>query len=368
MSKQAIYLNHAGTSWPKPPEVLDAVCDAMSGSPNNWGEHFEQAHRTIAEFFGIRDPAQLLLTPGCTSSLAVGIGDIDLGGRNRVLTSVWEHHAMHRPLLKLAKSGIAVEYIPSSGDSAFDLNAVEGQLRKGDVGLIAITASSNVTGDLLPFEELIKLAHRHDTQVILDAAQVVGWLDLDFVSLGADLIAFGGHKGLQGPWGIGGLYIADGARMNCSSASCELPLTDRTLRPGYCDLGSVDQVALAGLKAAIGWLSRIDRPAILKQAREQVGQMEAALKDVGARCLSVGQPSQRMPTVAFSIDPRPSGEVAASLKARGVIVGSGLQCAPLAHQTLGTASDGLVRISVGVGQKVGDIQAAIKTICAFSAT
>ena len=362
MAERQIYLNHAGTSWPKPQVVVDAVRDAMTGSPSQWGEHFEQSRHMIAEFFSIPDPEQLLLTPGCTSSLAVGIGDIDLGRRNRVLTSVWEHHAMHRPLLQLAQSGVTVEYVPPSDESPLDLNQLEDHLSEGDVGLIAITASSNVTGDLLPFEEVIELAHRHDAQVLLDAAQVVGWLDLDFLALGADLIAFGGHKGLQGPWGIGGLYVAAGARMNCSSATCELPPLDRKLRPGYCDVGSVDQVALAGLHAAIGWLKRIDRTVHMGPAREQIGQIEAALKDAGARCFSIYEPSRRMPTLAFSADDRPSAQIAASLKTLGIIVGSGLQCSPLAHQTVGTESEGLVRISVGMGQDALEIKEAIEAI------
>ncbi|MFT4561275.1 MAG: cysteine desulfurase/selenocysteine lyase [Gammaproteobacteria bacterium] len=367
MAEREIYLNHAGTSWPKPQVVADAVRDAMTRSPSRWGEHFEQARHTTAEFFGIRDPDQLLLTPGCTSSLAVAIGDIDLCGRRRVLTSVWEHHAMHRPLLKLAESGVTVEYVPPSDESPLDLNQVEHQLSKGDVGLIAITAAANVTGDLLPFEEVIKLAHRHDAQVLLDAAQLVGWLDLDFIALGADLIAFGGHKGLQGPWGIGGLYVAHSARMNCSSATCELPQTDRKLRPGYCDVGSVDQVALAGLHAAIAWLKRIDRSVDIGPAREQIGQMEAALMDAGARCFRIKEPSRRMPTLAFSVADRPSAEIAASLKTLGIVVGSGLQCSPLAHQTMGTENEGLVRISVGIGQNAREIQAAIAAICELAA-
>ncbi len=362
MSQQEIYLNHAGTSWPKPKIVVDTVRDAMTRSPSQWDEHFSQARHAIAEFFGILNPELLLLTPGCTSSIAVAIGDVDLGGRHRVLTSAWEHHAMHRPLLKLADAGVTVEYVPPSEESSLDLNHLEDQLSKGDVGLVAITASANVTGDLLPFEAVIELAHRHDAQVLLDAAQVVGWLDLDFAALGADLIAFGGHKGLQGPWGIGGLYVSDHARLNCSGASCELPQADRPLRPGYCDVGSVDQVALAGLHAAVGWLNRIDRSVHMDLAREQIGHMEVVLKDAGARCYGIERPSRRMPSLAFSVDDRPSAELAASLRTLGILVGSGLQCSPLAHQTLGTASDGLVRISVGMGQASHEIQAAIEAI------
>ena len=362
MLEQEIYLNHAGTSWPKPQVVVDAAQTATVRSPHLWDEHFYQAHHGIADFFGIRNPEQLLLTPGCTSSLAVALGDIDLGGRRRVLTSDWEHHAMHRPLLKLGESGVSIEYIPGTGESSLDLNQVEHQLAKGDVGLVAITASANVTGDLLPFEEVIKLAHQYDAQVLLDAAQVVGWFDLDLVALEADFVAFGGHKGLHGLWGIGGLYMSEGARTYRSATSYELSQTEQQSRPGYCDVGSVDQIALAGLHAAIVWLKDIDRRDRLKTAREHINQMEIALRLVGARCYAVQEYSRRMPSLAFSVDGRTSAEITATLKKQGIIVGSGLQCSPHAHQMLGTEGAGLVRISVGLEHNARNIDSAIDTI------
>lgn len=362
MQEPEIYLNHAGTSWPKPRPVVAAVEEAMSGSPSGWGERFEAAHRALAEFFGIGDPGQLLLTPGCTSSLATAIADIDLGERNRVLSSVWEHHAVHRPLLKLAQSGGCIEYTPASNESALDLNRLESQLKQGDVGLVAITMSANVTGDLLPYQAVVELAHQYNAQVLLDAAQLVGWIDLDFDTLGADLIAFGGHKGLHGPWGIGGLYIADSARMNSSPVNPESLASEWQARPGYCDVGSVDQVALAGLYAAVSWLKKIDRVARINAARQLIAELELALGEVGARCFSINDANARMPTVAFSVHGHHSEALAASLRTRGLIVGSGLQCAGLAHQTLGTASDGLVRASVGMAQAGAEIQMAITRI------
>ncbi|MEM7541173.1 MAG: aminotransferase class V-fold PLP-dependent enzyme [Pseudomonadota bacterium] len=359
MAEHDIYLNHAGTSWPKPQAVVDAVKAAMVRAPSEWGGDFNEAHHLIAAFFGIQNAEQLLLTPGCTSSLAVGLGDIDLGGRKRVLTSTWEHHALHRPLLKLKSADVAVAYVGASHDSPFDLNRLEDELSAQDVGLVAMTAAANVTGDLLPVEGAIELAHRHGAQVLIDAAQVVGWLDLNLVTLGADLVAFGGHKGLQGPWGIGGLYIGDSARMKCG---------DGKYRPGYCDVGSVDQVALAGLRAALGWLEENHRSRQLARGREQIRLIESALEDAGARCVRFREPTQRMPTIAFSVSGQSSTEFADSLKKSAITVGCGLQCAPLAHQTLGSETAGLVRISVGIEQSTSEIEAAIETLMALIAS
>ena len=156
--------------------------------------------------------------------------------------------------------------------------------------------------------------------------------------------------------GIGGLYIAEHARTNVSGGNRD------QWRPGYCDVGSVDQVALAGLHAAVNWLENMERSQQLGSARQQIAHIETALREMGARCFAISAPQQRMPSAAFSLNGRPSSELAATLKARGILVGSGLQCAPLAHQTLGTDAAGLIRISVGMRQSLDDIEAAIEII------
>ncbi len=378
MTNRDLYLNHAGTSWPKPDVVSAAIEEAMSAPPTRWAQQFEQAHQAIADYFGVRDAEQILLTPGCTSALAVGIGDVFVASGKRLLTSRWEHHALHRPLLKLASTGAPLEYIPHrSGDAtgesesamavgaAIDLDWLGATLSNQNVGLVAITAACNVTGELLPFEAVIRMAHDNGAMVLIDAAQVVGWLDLDLPGLGADMVAFGGHKGLQSPWGIGGLYLSERAQMECVSAACSLPSGDHSKtpsppRPGYCDVGSVDQIALAGLHAAVKQLQQQDAGSQLSRARGQIQRIQSLLHSKGN--VQVAGPievERRMPTLAFRVTDVPSGQVSADFRRHGMMVGSGIQCAPLAHQTLGTESSGLVRISVGLGQPDDETDEAI---------
>ena len=372
MTKGELYLNHAGTSWPKPRVVSEAVREAMNASPARWPRAFDEAHQAIAEFFGVSRREQILLTPGCTSALTVGIGDALIASGQRVLTSQWEHHALHRPLLKLASTGVRVEYIPPGRSkltdgpvSPLDLDWLEQELARRDVGLVAITAACNVTGELLPYEEVIRIAHRYGSMVLVDAAQIVGWLKLDLPRLGADMVAFGGHKGLQAPWGIGGLYLSDRAEMECTSARCELPVAGKSdgkgaPRPGYCDVGSVDQFALAGLHAAIGMLGRQNIETHLANARGQIRRIRASLTRIdGLRIFGPAEPNQGMPTLALVVSEFSSSELASRLKQHGLIVGSGIHCAPLAHQTLGTQASGLVRLSVGIGQPDDEIDDAI---------
>ena len=379
MDQQTIYLNHAGTSWPKPAAVSKAVAEAMSTCPSQWGRRFYEAHQDIADFFGVTDSAHLLLTPGCTSSLAVAISDANVAPGQRVLTSQWEHHALHRPMLKLANAGVRVDYIPAkindgadTPNTMLDLDWLEGELAKGDVAMVAITAACNVTGELLAYDEVIRLARKHDAMVLIDAAQIVGWLPLDLDSLGADMVAFGGHKGLQAPWGIGGLYVADRARMQCISAVCELPGTAvngkiKSPRPDYCDVGSVDQFALAGLQAAIKMLNNQDLAANLAVARNQVKNLKSALSEINnIKFFGASDIGNSMPTLACLIGDKSSSEIAGQLKKEGVIVGSGLQCAPLAHEQLGSQDTGLIRLSVGIGQPDEQINEAIQRILRYA--
>jgi selenocysteine lyase/cysteine desulfurase len=375
MATRDLYLNHAGTSWPKPRVVSEAVRAAMTASPAEWPQRFDEAHEAVADFFGVSQREQILLTPGCTSALAVGLGDVSIADGKRVLTSRWEHHALHRPLLKLASTGVRLEYIPPAMSeparghvAPIDLDWFERALSRNDVALVAITAACNVTGELLPYEDVIRISHQYGAMVLIDAAQIVGWVRLDLPRLGADLVAFGGHKGLQAPWGIGGLYLSDRIQMKCTSATCELPIAGEgagkpSLRPGYCDVGSVDQFALAGLHAAIKMLRQQNMPTRLSNARKQIQRIREMIDQVDR--LSVfgpTEPDQGMPSLAIAVSGVTSNEVASQWKRHGIVVGSGIHCAPVAHETLGTQDSGLVRLSVGLGQPNEEIDEAIERL------
>ena len=361
-----IYLNQAGTTWPKPACVLEACQQAMQASCTDWSCQFDAAHTALANFVGA-DKDRLLLTPGCTSSLAVAIQDFTLKPGDRIVTSCFEHHAMHRPLLKWVEQGVELDVIPPSIDTPFRFDRFEQSLAAGNVKLVAVTAASNVTGDLLPIEKIAKLAHAHGALVLLDAAQWVGWTDnLCFSDSAFDIVAFGGHKGLHAPWGIGGLYVARDVSLNTPQATCTIGTDQQACAsmPGYCDAGSVDRIALAGLRAAIEWLQKF--PDRLESCRNFVARLRAALADKpGVVFLGSDQPEYRLPTLAFNVANHPSDDIARQLSALGLHVASGLQCAPLTHQILGTEDQGTVRISVGPTNTEHEIERAIEILGAW---
>lgn len=367
---RGVYLNHAGTSWPKPDVVLRAADATWRSDPLDWSAQFVRDHRTVAAFFGVEDPAQLLLTPSCTSAINVAVHDHFWNPGDRVLISAWEHHALHRPAAKLAEYGVDVEVLPHTEADPVILESLEHELKQGRVKLVAITAACNVTGDLLPIHDVIRLAHEYESRVLIDAAQVAGWLDLNLAELGADLVTFAGHKGPLAPWGIGGLYLRPGLQMNSPAAICEIKYDSQTGKtqpppslPGYCDVGSVNRPALAGLAAGVQWLGETGRQDRLTDARRLTQLFYDACQDMDrVNVYGSSDRSERMPTVAFNFEGVSSTDVAKQFLHRDVIVSGGLQCAPLAHKSLGTNPDGAVRLSVGPSTSEQDIQTAIAAL------
>lgn len=364
ISQTSTYLNHAGTSWPKPEPVLHAVAAAIQTPPEDWPNLFARSQRTVSEFFH-GDPSRLLLTPSCTTALSLAVMDHQWQAGDRVLTSHFEHHALHRQLTKLQERGVEVKTLPWCADELIDLEVLEAELKSADVRLLAMTAACNVTGRLLPVEEAIQLAHQFGTLVLIDGAQVAGWWDLNVAALGADLFTFAGHKGPQAPWGIGGLYLAPHVSMNCPAATCDLApnSTEKSCAPipGYCDAGSVNLSALAGLAAGCAWLSEPSQRNRLDEARRLTEDLTNGIRRLpGVSVIDDVDIQKKMPTVAVTMPDTSSGELAERLRQQAVVVSGGLQCAPQAHMALGTNRTGVIRFSFGPRSQQADVAQALE--------
>lgn len=349
-----IHLNNAGTSWPKPPGVLEAAARTLAEPPD--AGLLETAAREISAFLGIADPSRLLFTPGCTAALDLAIRDLPWREGDRALMSGWEHHALARPLHQVRRQrGVGVAVLPGR---PVDLEAAERELRKGAVRLVACTMACNVTGERLPVKELADLAHRHGALMLVDAAQAVGVLPVDVAALGADLLAFAGHKGPLGPQGVGALYAAPGVRIEGPAAACEpggeaCALTSSF--PGYCDAGSANLAAIAGLLEGIRWIR--DRGVDSLPTRSLAARFREGL---GGRLRVHGR------TATGAVSLTAGGTTPAALESRlaerGITARAGHHCAPLAHQSLGTLDGGTLRVSFGPFNTEADVEAALAAL------
>ena len=362
---QTIYLNHAGTSWPKPPPVVAATGSTFHAEPARWPELFAAAHETAADFFHV-EPSRLLLTPSCTAALQLAVQDHSWRPGDRVLTSHFEHHALQRSLVKLEDLGVVVTALPYSDEEPIPLDALEAELKRGSVRLLALTAACNVTGRLLPISEATALAHRFGALALIDGAQIAGWWDLDVAALEADLFTFAGHKGPQAPWGVGGLYVRPELPMKCPAAVCdiaELQARPAAVMPGYCDAGSANLAAVAGLAAACQWLATPAQQGRLQTARDLAASFTESVRQMPRVTVHHDTPMEtKVPTVAISVAGATSTDLADQLRVQGLIASAGFQCAPQAHRALGTTESGALRFSFGPSNQTGDVHRAVEML------
>ncbi len=342
---------------------------ALAAPPSAHAALFTAAHAAIARSFDLPAPERLLLTSSCTQALGVVLGDLPWQAGDVVVTSSLEHHALLRPVQKLVhERGVVAVHAPYRRGEPIALDVVEATLRAGRVRLVAVTGASNITGERLPIAELAALAHRHGALLLLDAAQLAGVVPFTVAGLGVDILVFAGHKGMNGPLGIGGLWAAPAVAFACPTAACELgdrPGAGWSPYPGFCDVGSVNLPGACGLAAALDWLAAL--PATQRELPlSMAAQLRAALRERPfAQVLGGDGPH----TATLSLDlPAPAlARAQQHFEQRGIVVRVGQHCAPQALASLGKPA-GCLRISFGPSNAPADLDAVLAALDALAAT
>lgn len=362
-----IYLNNAGTSYPKPPAVLQAIAETLTAPPGNYPEIYAKALRVIERRLGVQS-GRLLLTSSCTQALDVAISQLPWQSGDVLLTSHVEHQAVIRPVRNLVRyRGVKHLRVPYQPGHPLDLPSILRILRQGKTKLLVLSTASNVTGEILPIAEVAEMAHAHGALVFADAAQTFGLLEDTVASLGADLLTFAGHKGPLGPQGIGGLWV-DGAvqfspaENSEAGATCDIggKAQGAFALPGYCDVGGVNMSGIAGLAA--GLLARgEERNANNQRARILAENLARAARSIpGVHVYGHGF-GPCTATVSLCHDGLPVQRAEAYLAARGIRVRAGAHCAPDALTAIG-AEEGTIRISFGPGNSNDDLDAVLRVL------
>ncbi|MEM7551811.1 MAG: aminotransferase class V-fold PLP-dependent enzyme [Bacteroidota bacterium] len=360
-----IYLNNAGTSWPKPKEVHTAISEFGKLDPGEWHNVFEKGLETVTAFFDINSKDRFLFTSSCTSSLAIALSDFPWNKGDRILISSMEHHALSRWYHKLIREqGLEGTVIPRAKNGPFDLDLFEKELKKG-IRLVAVTMASNVTGEFLPYEEILRMSHQYGAKCLLDGAQVAGLYPIDINKLNPDFFVFAGHKGTLGPQGIGGLYISDSVSMVCPSAICHITSRIKSaIMPSYCDTGSANMAAIAGLTAGIQWIRQKGFDQLINHRTHLRLRLQKGLENLNEVEI-LGNQKDNLTTGAISIQLKHSNPTIIGQKLWDgftIKAGAGFQCAPMAHEALGTHERGVLRFSVGVFNKESEIDQVLSNL------
>ncbi len=215
---QLVYLDNAATSQ-TPEPVIDAIGDYYREYNANVhrGIHqlsqeasvaYEEAHDRVAEFIGADGREEIVFTKNTTESMnlvAYAWGLNELGPGDEVVLTEMEHHASLVTWQQIAKrTGADCRYIPITDEGRLDMDAAR-ELITDDTAMVSAVHVSNTLGTINPVGELADIAHDHGAYMFVDAAQSVPNRPVDVEALGADFLAFSGHK-MCGPTGIGVLY------------------------------------------------------------------------------------------------------------------------------------------------------------------
>jgi cysteine desulfurase family protein len=370
--RDRIYLDHAATSWPKPEGVRDAVVRMFTRLAANAGRSGHQAsvesarevfetREAMARLIGARDSRDVVFTRGTTEGINLVLKGFLKRG-DLVLVSPMEHNSVTRPLSHLAKTrDVRVMTLPA--DRFGRVKAKEAAaLVGGGPRLIVMALATNTNGVVQDVAALRKAFP--DTPLLLDAAQAAGVLPIDVGAMKIDFLAGSGHKGLLAPTGIGFLYLDprhEVAPLLHGGTGSQSERTEHpAFRPDRYEAGTLNLHGIAGLGAALRFIGENGLPGRTK--RKLVDRLIDGLK--GMPGLTLHSPADGTAvTAAFTAEGRSPSDIAQRLEEEhGILCRPGLQCASAAHQYMGTAPEGTVRLSPGFGNTEEQVARAVEAV------
>ncbi len=370
-----VYFDNAATTFPKPRPVLEALrraAESDGGNPGRGGHPLAaraggvvyRARETAAALFDAK-PEHVIFTQNCTHALNLAIRGALWPGDHVILSSM-EHNAAARPVAALAAEHvISYSIAPVSADADETVEAFRRLIRPQTRAVIC-TLVSNVTGQILPYRALGTLCKQHGLLFIADGAQGCGLLPVTLRD-GIHLLCTAGHKGLYGIMGTG-MLLTDGTvplkpLMQGGTGSLSASLRMPDFLPDALEAGTVNVPGIAALDAGMQWIVRQGADRMLRHENALCAQLIAGLEQIEGAAVYRSAGAQYAPVVSFTLAEESPDETAARLGAAGFCLRAGLHCAPLAHETLGTAR-GTVRFSPSVMNTPQEVSALLQCIAA----
>ncbi|MEV4256257.1 cysteine desulfurase [Spirillospora sp. NPDC049652] len=380
-----IYLDSGATSQ-KPVQVLDAEREFYErhNAAVHRGAHllaeeatdaFEAAREKVARFVGAV-PGEIVFTKNATEAInlvayamsnAATSGPeaerFKVGPGDEILVTEMEHHANLVPWQQLCRrTGATLRWFGITDEGRLDLSELD-SLVNGRTRLVALTHQSNVLGTVPPVELIAAKAREVGALVVLDAAQSVPHMPVDVASLGADFLAFSGHK-MLGPtgvgvlWGRGELLEAMPPFITGGSMIETVTMEGTTFMPPpqRFEAGSPNVAQAVGLGAAVDYLSDLGMAnvhahevALTGYALERLGEI------AGVRVIGPGTTEARGGAVSFTVEEIHPHDVGQVLDELGVEVRVGHHCAKPICRRFGIPAT--TRASFYVHNTLADIDA-----------
>lgn len=356
------YFDNAATTYPKP-ECVYSFMDEFyrkSGANAGRGEHSMSVAAggliadTRKKIKGLLNcpSKQVIFTPTATVALNMIIQGIIATGVKNIYISPFEHNAITRTLHHFEKDcKINVIQLSVKKSFQYDLEKIRYQFDAIKPDFVIVSHASNTIGLVAPVEEIFSMAKKHNAITLVDMAQTAGIVDCNLGLSTFDFAVFAGHKTLYGPTGISGFVMSLSVVLptvifggtGYESANQDMPESI----PEKYEMGTLNIAGIAGLNASLGWIQEqtVKKLKVIEDAKRQrlIDLLEEYdfIKIVGnnPECDYVG-------IVSCLVDGISSDSAGSIFDQHGIALRTGLHCAPLAHQFLGTYPAGTIRFSV----------------------
>jgi cysteine desulfurase/selenocysteine lyase len=373
--RRLVYLDNAATTQ-KPMAVLLASRHYYESFNSNIhrGTHqlarmatdaFEKARQTVANHLNAASADEVIFTSGTTAGINLVSNILALSGRigkgDEVLVSALEHHSNIVPWQMLCqRTGAVLKVIPCHDDGTLDQDAFRKILAGGCVKLLAFTWISNAFGTINPVVEMIRAAKDAGALVLIDAAQSIAHLPTDVQALGADFLAFSGHKiyattGIGVLWGRADLLNELPPWQGGGEMIKEVTFehTSYNELPFKYEAGTPNIEGVLALSAAIDYVDDIGIDAIHAHEMELMEAAAAALSSIpGIRLYG---PAGRSGSLSFNIEGLHHYDLGTLMDQMGVAVRTGHHCCQPLMARFGIT--GTVRASFALYNTAADVEA-----------
>jgi cysteine desulfurase/selenocysteine lyase len=345
--KPLAYLDSAASAQ-KPRQVLDAMTSFYETSYANIHrgvydlaerstEAYEAARETVRAFVNAGAAREIVFSRNVTAALnavAYGWGLDNLGPGDLVLATELEHHSNFVPWQYIAgRTGAEFGVVPVDSDGELRLDDLDALATRGKPKVLACTAVSNALGTITALPRLVEWAHDQGAIAVVDAAQAAPHTTVDVQAMGADFVAFTGHK-VCGPTGIGALW----GRAELLEAMSPFELGGHMIRkvtvekttwnelPHKFEAGTAPIAEAVGLAAALDYVAQVGFPAIKRHEHQLTEYALGRLAEIPGLRLYGPPAGRRVGIVSFNLEGIHPHDVAQIVDAEGVAVRAGHHC------------------------------------------
>lgn len=363
--KPLVYLDNAATTQ-KPNAVLEMqnIYYREQNANIHRGVHhlsevatfeYEKARGKVKNFINASDNKEIIFTSGTTAGInlvASSFSKTFLNAGDEVIISAMEHHSNIVPWQLICEErGAILHIIPMNDDGELILEEYEKMLSP-KVKIVSVVYISNSLGTINPIKQIIELAHRNGSKVLIDGAQAVAHKKVDVRELDCDFFVFSGHK-IFGPTGIGILYgkaslleqmkpYQGGGDMIRSVTFEKTTFNDL---PYKFEAGTPNIVGGIGLGAAIDYVNLIGVDTIAEYETELLSYGTEVLKNVEGLRL-IGTAKEKASVLSFVLEHAHPHDIGTILDREGIAIRTGHHCTQPVMQRFGIPATARASISI----------------------